>query len=68
MAALNAIIIRPPAVYGPGDRGTLPLIKELTPPRGRHSRPPRCRFSLIHGRDLARIIAMRCNRTGAGPA
>jgi len=28
---LNAIILRPPAVYGPGDRGTLPLIQELNP-------------------------------------
>ena len=54
---LNAIIIRPPAVYGPGDRGTLPLIKELTKavaviPGGRQSR-----FSLVHVGDLARLIA-----------
>jgi uncharacterized protein YbjT (DUF2867 family) len=57
MAVLNAILIRPPAVYGPGDRGTLPLIKELTRPVAAIPGPPNARFSLIHGRDLARIIA-----------
>ena len=55
--ALNAIIIRPPAVYGPGDKGTLPLIKELTRPIAAIPGLPGARFSLIHGRDLARIIA-----------
>jgi len=57
MAALNAILIRPPAVYGPGDRGTLPLIKELTRPVAAIPAPAHARFSLIHGRDLARLIA-----------
>ncbi|PZF78449.1 hypothetical protein DK847_01115 [Aestuariivirga litoralis] len=56
MAALNAILIRPPAVYGPGDRGTLPLIKELTRPVAAIPGPAGARFSLIHGRDLARLI------------
>lgn len=56
--ALNAIIIRPPAVYGPGDRGTLPLIKELTRPIAAIPGRPDARFSLIHGRDLARLIAL----------
>lgn len=57
MATLNAILIRPPAVYGPGDRGTLPLIKELTRPVAAIPGLPDARFSLIHGRDLARLIA-----------
>lgn len=56
-AALNAVIIRPPAVYGPGDRGTLPLIRELTRPVAAIPGRPDARFSLIHGRDLARIVA-----------
>ena len=58
MTALNAILIRPPAVYGPGDRGTLPLIKELTRPIAAIPGLPQARFSLIHGRDLARLIAV----------
>ena len=56
-AALNAVIIRPPAVYGPGDRGTLPLIHELTRPIAAIPGRRDARFSLIHGRDLARIVA-----------
>lgn len=54
---LNAIVLRPPAVYGPGDRATLPLLKELT--RGVATIPGRAdaRFSLIHVGDLARLIA-----------
>ncbi|MCA3555067.1 NAD(P)-dependent oxidoreductase [Aestuariivirga sp.] len=58
MAALNAIIIRPPAVYGPGDKGTLPLIRELTRPVAAIPGIASARFSLIHGRDLARLIAL----------
>lgn len=57
MDDLNAIIIRPPAVYGPGDKGTLPLITELTRPIAAIPSTGQARFSLIHGRDLARLIA-----------
>lgn len=57
MERLNAIIIRPPAVYGPGDRGTLPLIRELTRPVALIPGRRAARFSLIHARDLARLIA-----------
>lgn len=56
-ARLNAVILRPPAAYGPGDRATLPLLKELTKAiaviPGRKDQ----RFSLIHVADLARLIA-----------
>ncbi len=58
MDDLNAIIIRPPAVYGPADRGTLPLITELTRPVAAIPSSASARFSLIHGRDLARLIAV----------
>jgi nucleoside-diphosphate-sugar epimerase len=65
-SALNAIIIRPPAVYGPGDKGTLPLIKELTRPLAAIPGRREARFSLIHGRDLARLIAEALEGTGQG--
>ena len=58
MDDLNAIIIRPPAVYGPGDKGTLPLITELTRPLAAIPSTAQARFSLIHGRDLARLVAL----------
>ena len=50
-------IVRPPAVYGPGDRATLPIFAgiargRLVVPAGREQR-----FSLIHVLDLARLIA-----------
>ena len=57
-AGLNAVILRPPAVYGPGDKGTLPLIRELTRPIAAIPGRADARFSLIHARDLARIIAV----------
>ena len=49
-------IIRPPAVYGPGDRATLPIFQQLA--RGLLIAPgPRgARFSLIHVSDLAELI------------
>jgi nucleoside-diphosphate-sugar epimerase len=66
MDDLNAIIIRPPAVYGPGDRGTLPLITELTRPIAAIPSSPAARFSLIHGRDLARLIAQALDSDARG--
>ncbi len=65
-ARLNAVIIRPPAVYGPGDKGTLPLIKELTRPVAAIPGTADARFSLIHGTDLARIIVAAVEGTETG--
>ena len=53
-SGLDWVIVRPPAVYGPGDRETLELFKMaklrlmLLPPSGR--------VSLIHVDDLARLL------------
>ncbi len=53
-SGLNWVIVRPPAVYGPGDRETLELFRMaklrlmLLPPRGR--------VSLIHVDDLVRLL------------
>lgn len=57
MGDLNAVILRPPAVYGPGDKGTLPLLRELTKPVAAIPAPRHARFSLIHAADLARLLA-----------
>jgi nucleoside-diphosphate-sugar epimerase len=56
MAPLNAIVLRPPAVYGPGDKATLPLLRELTRPIAAIPGRRDARFSLIHVSDLAQII------------
>jgi nucleoside-diphosphate-sugar epimerase len=54
--AMPWLAIRPPIVYGPGDRETLPLFRGLA--RGRLVLPrPGGRVSLIHVEDLAAAIA-----------
>lgn len=53
-SGLDWTIVRPPAVYGPGDRETLELFKMAR--RGLVALPPRGRFSLIHVEDLCRLI------------
>ncbi|QNN68528.1 NAD(P)-dependent oxidoreductase [Sphingomonas lutea] len=53
-SGLDWAIVRPPAVYGPGDRETLELFR-----MARHRlliMPPRGRLSLIHVGDLARLL------------
>jgi nucleoside-diphosphate-sugar epimerase len=61
---LDWIVLRPPAVYGPGDREMLPIFQWMA--RGIAIVPgsPSARLSLIHVTDLvAAIIA--CLQTGA---
>ena len=53
-SGLEWTIIRPPAVYGPGDRETLDLFRMAR--RGLIALPPNGHFSLIHVEDLCRLI------------
>ena len=53
-SGLDWTIVRPPAVFGPGDRETLELFKMAK--RGLVALPPRGRFSVIHVADLCRLI------------
>ena len=53
-SGLDWTIIRPPAVYGPGDRETLELFRMAR--RGIVALPPRGHFSVIHVEDLCRLI------------
>ena len=53
-SGLDWAIVRPPAVYGPGDRETLELFKMAK--RGLVLLPPKGRVSLIHVDDLARLL------------
>jgi nucleoside-diphosphate-sugar epimerase len=48
------VIVRPPAVYGPGDKETLELFRMAR--LGLMLMPPRGRVSLIHVGDLARLL------------
>jgi uncharacterized protein YbjT (DUF2867 family) len=53
-SGLDWTIVRPPAIYGPGDRETLDLFRMAR--RGLVALPPRGRFSVIHVEDLCRLI------------
>ena len=59
-SGLDWVIVRPPAVYGPGDRETLELFRMakirlmLLPPRGR--------VSLVHVDDLSRLLLTLAER------
>jgi nucleoside-diphosphate-sugar epimerase len=53
-SGLDWAIVRPPAVYGPGDRETLELFRMAR--LGVMLMPPRGRVSVIHVHDLARLL------------
>jgi nucleoside-diphosphate-sugar epimerase len=53
-SGLDWTILRPPAVYGPGDRETFELFRMAR--RGLVALPPRGRFSVLHVEDLTRLV------------
>ena len=53
-SGLEWTIVRPPAVYGPGDRETFELFKMAR--RGLVALPPKGRFSVLHVEDLCSLI------------
>ena len=54
--SLPVVVVRPPAVYGPGDRATLPLLRGLDRGWLVHPHNPDGRFSLLYIHDLARLL------------
>ena len=63
---MSVVILRPPAVYGPGDRGTLPLLRSLTQLFAVIPSTDTSRFSLIYVDDLAYIIVDAAGTTRTG--
>ena len=64
-SGLPFAIVRPPAVYGPGDKETLELFKMAK--LGVVLLPPEGRLSLIHADDLARLLlALAANGAPSG--
>jgi nucleoside-diphosphate-sugar epimerase len=53
-SGLDWAIVRPPAVYGPGDKETLELFRMAR--MGLMLMPPKGRVSVIHADDLARLL------------
>ncbi|HEX9447369.1 MAG TPA: NAD-dependent epimerase/dehydratase family protein [Dongiaceae bacterium] len=60
------VIIRPPAVYGPGDPATLPLFKAAAMGFLPYPAAADARLSLIHVHDLARAILAVARQLVAG--
>ena len=61
---LSAGIVRPPAIYGPGDREMLDMFKMAK--RGFVLLPPAGRLSLIHVDDLASLLLALAGSTDTG--
>lgn len=59
-STLDWTVIRPPAIYGPGDRETLELFKMAK--RGFVALPPAGHLSVIHVADLCRLILALADR------
>ncbi len=53
---LDWVGLRPPAVYGPGDRETLPLLRWMQRGLAPTALPDGARFSLLHVEDLADAV------------
>ena len=53
------LIVRPPVVYGPGDRATLPLFAQLTRRTAFVPGSAKTRFSLLYVEDLAKFLTAR---------
>jgi nucleoside-diphosphate-sugar epimerase len=58
-SGLDWAIVRPPAVYGPGDKETLELFRMAK--LGLMLMPPKGRVSVIHVSDLARLLLALSN-------
>jgi nucleoside-diphosphate-sugar epimerase len=63
---VSRIVLRPPAVYGPGDKATLPLLKALTQSVAILPGRADARFSLIHVNDLARVVVEAAESSRSG--
>lgn len=58
-SGLDWAIVRPPAVYGPGDKETLELFRMAK--LGLMLMPPKGRVSVIHADDLSRLLIALCD-------
>ena len=65
---MELVIMRPPAVYGPGDRATLPLVKQLSNRVCLMTGTADQKLSLIHVADLASALAVAAEGAGRSGA
>jgi nucleoside-diphosphate-sugar epimerase len=60
------VIIRPPVVYGPGDRDVLPLFRLARRGLVPYAAPRGARIGLIHADDLAALVIAAMDRAAPG--
>lgn len=60
------LIVRPPVIYGPGDRATLPLIAQLAKRTAFIPGSARARFSLLYVDDLVTYLTARVDDEAQG--
>ncbi|KAA5604058.1 SDR family NAD(P)-dependent oxidoreductase [Roseospira marina] len=58
--AASWVVVRPPAIYGPRDRATLPVFRVASGPLAPVLHGPEARVCLIHVQDVAEAIAALC--------
>jgi nucleoside-diphosphate-sugar epimerase len=63
---MKITILRPSAIYGPGDKATLPLIKSLLMPVAVIPGAKANRFSLVHVNDFAAVCLTAARGENAG--
>ena len=55
---MEILTLRPSAIYGPGDKATLPLLAELQKTVATIPAQSKAQFSLIHVADFARVVGL----------
>jgi nucleoside-diphosphate-sugar epimerase len=66
LAPQGLIIVRPPVIYGPGDRATLPLLAQFTRRIAVIPGTRQARFSLLYVEDLAKFLLARLTDSSQG--
>ena len=66
--AAEGTVLRPPALYGPGDRELLPLLQWMRRGVGLVLGPPSARFSLLYVEDLADALVRLVQTDGLASA
>lgn len=66
LAPPGLLIVRPPVVYGPGDRATLPLLAQFTRRTAFIPGSAKARFSLIYAGDLVKYLLARLGDDAQG--
>jgi nucleoside-diphosphate-sugar epimerase len=63
---MRITVLRPSAVYGPGDRATLPLLKSLMTPLAFIPGTAAGRFGMVHVDDVAKVLVEAMHRNSVG--